>query len=54
MKIFPELKPYLDRVDQLAHAPEKYREGIKFTPDENYPELSREELMKQVLMAISL
>ena len=54
VKIFPELKPYLDRVDQLAHAPEKYREGIKFTPDENYPELSREELMKQVLTAISL
>ena len=54
VKIFSELKPYMDRVERLAHAPEKYREGIKFIPDENYPELSREELMKRVLMAISL
>ncbi|MDD2957904.1 MAG: hypothetical protein PHE06_02400 [Lachnospiraceae bacterium] len=54
VKIFRELKPFLERIDQLAKNPEKYQEGIKFTPDENYPDLSREELIKHVLMAISI
>lgn len=54
VKIFSNLKHYLDRVEQLAGEPEKYREGIKFKPDETYPDLSREELMKHVLLAISI
>lgn len=54
VKVFRELKPYLERVEQLAKNPEKYREGIAFTPDERYPDLSREELIKHVIMAISV
>ncbi|MDO5345586.1 MAG: hypothetical protein Q4E91_07565 [Lachnospiraceae bacterium] len=54
VKIFRERKPYLERIEQLANNPEKYREGIKFTPDESYPDLSREELILHVLMAISV
>ncbi len=54
VKIFRDLKHYLERVDQLAKDPEKYREGISFTPDERYPDLSREELIKHVIMAISV
>lgn len=54
VKIFQEKKHYLERVEQLAKTPEKYREGIPFTPDERYPDLSREELIKHVLLAISV
>lgn len=54
VKIFTEKKSFLDRVEQLAKDPEKYRADISFTPDENYPDLSREELIKHVLLAISL
>lgn len=54
VKIFRERKPYLERIDQLAGNPEKYRDGISFKPDETYPDLSREELILHVLMAISV
>ena len=54
VKIFQDRKHFLERVDQLAKAPDKYREGISFTPDERYPDLSREELIKHVLLAISV
>lgn len=54
VKIFQDKKHYLDRVEQLAKAPEKYREGISFTPDERYPDLPREELIKHLLLAISV
>ena len=54
VKIFRDFKPYLERISQLSRDPEKYREGIKFKPDERYPELSREELILHVLMAISV
>ena len=54
VKIFNQERPFLERVESLAKDPDKYREGIRFTPDERYPDLSREELIKQVLMAISI
>ena len=44
----------MERVGQMAKDPEKYREGIKFTPNETYPDLSREEVIKHVLLAISV
>lgn len=49
--IFPDLKAYLDRVDALAG---KEPEEIPFTPDERYPELGREELIRKLLLALSL
>lgn len=54
VKIFPDLRHYQERIGQLADAPEKYREGIKFTTDEKYPDLSRDELIKHTLLAISI
>lgn len=54
VKVFKELKPYCQRVEHIRKNQEKYREGIKFTPDERYPELSREELILHTLYAISL
>ncbi len=54
VKVFKELKPYLQRVVHIRENQEKYREGIEFLPDERYPELSREELILHTLFAISL
>ena len=52
VKIFTDLKPYLKRVDELAARAEK--EEIPYTPDERYPDLSREELIKYLILAISI
>ena len=52
VKIFTDLKHYLERVDKLASRPEK--EEIPFTPDERYPELTREELIKHLILALSI
>ncbi len=54
VKVFKDLKPYLQRVGHIRENQEKYRDGIKFSPDERYPELSREELILHTLFAISL
>ena len=45
VKILKDLKPYLERLDSMNEHKESLRNGIKFTPDERYPDLSREELM---------
>ena len=49
-----ELKPYLERLDYLNAHREELVKDIVFTPDERYPELSREELIKHIILAISL
>lgn len=53
-KVMKDFKKYLQRVRELQNKQEQYREGIAFTPDERYPELSREELILHNLLAISL
>ena len=52
VKIFTDLKHYLERVDTLGSRTEK--ETIPFSPDQRYPELSREELIKHLILALSL
>ncbi len=54
VKIFRDKEKYRERIRMLAKDPEKYREGIAFTPDERYPELSREEIILHLIMAISI
>lgn len=54
VKILKDLKPYLERLDSINEHAESLRSGIKFTPDERYPELSREELIKHTILAICL
>ncbi len=54
VKVMKELKPYLQRVEMIAKNPDKYREGLSFTPDERYPGLSRDEVMVQILLALAL
>ena len=49
--VFADLKTYLDRVDALA---KKEPEDIPFTPDERYPSLNREQLIRGLILALSL
>lgn len=53
-KVFKNFRKYLQRVSEIAERAEHYREDIEFTPDERYPDLSREELILHTLFAISL
>lgn len=52
--ILKDLRPYLERLDSLNAHRESLEEGIKFVPDDRYPELSRNELIKHTILAICL
>lgn len=54
VKILKELKPYLERLDTMNKNKASLEEGIKFTPDARYPELSRNEMIKHTILAICL
>ena len=52
VKIFTRLPQFLERLDSMNKHRESLEEGIKFRPDEKYPELSRNELIKLSLIHI--
>lgn len=54
VKVMKDFKKYLQRASDICAKQDHYREGIAFTPDERYPELSRDELIFHTLLAISL
>ena len=54
VKIFTRLDPFLERLDSMNAHKESLEEGIKFRPDEKYPELSRNQLIKHTILAICL
>ena len=54
VKILTELRPYLERLDSMNEHAASLREGIRFTPDERYPDLSREELIRHTFLALCL
>lgn len=54
VKILKDLKPYLERLDSMNEHKESLRNWNKFTPDDRYPDLSREELIKHTILAICL
>ena len=47
-------RQFLDRLDSMNEHKESLEEGIKFRPDERYPELSRNELIRHTILAICL
>lgn len=49
--LFSDLSQFLTRVDALA---KKTPEEIPFTPDERYPGLNREQVIRRVLLALSM
>jgi hypothetical protein len=54
IKILKELRPFLERLDSMNEHRDSLEEGIKFTPDERYPGLSRNELIKHTILALCL
>lgn len=54
VKIFTELKAFLRRVDELYAHREEWEKDVPFTPDERYPDATRNELVKAVILAISV
>lgn len=54
VKIFSEQKAYLERLDYLNKNREEMEKDIPLIQDETYPDLSRSELVKHTLLAISL
>ena len=54
VKIIKDLQPFLDRLDSMNLHAESLRSDIPFKPDERYPDLSREELIRHTILAISL
>ena len=54
VKVLTDLKPYLERLDYLNAHKEELVKDIVFQPDERYPDLSREEMIKHIILAVSL
>lgn len=54
LKVFTDLKPFLERLDSMNEHRESLEADIKFTPDERYPEFSRNEIIRHTLLALCL
>ncbi len=54
VKLLKEKKQFLERLDSMNLHQDSLREGITFVPDEKYPDLSREELIRHTLLALCL
>lgn len=54
IKVFRRLPEYLNRLDSMWEHHESLEEGIRFVPDENNPDLSRNELIMHTIFAITL
>jgi hypothetical protein len=53
-KIFRKLEAYQERIRQLSQDPQRYREGLKYTPDEAHAGETRDEAVLRVIKNISL
>ncbi|MDO4519617.1 MAG: hypothetical protein Q4B47_04905 [Eubacteriales bacterium] len=54
VKISKELRPFLERLDSIREKKDSLEEGIPFTPDERYPDLSRNEMIKHTILALCI
>lgn len=54
VKIFTKLDAFLERLDSMNAHRESLEEGIKFRPDEKYPEFSRNEMIRHTILSICL
>ncbi len=53
-KIFRKLDHYQERIKQLAADPEKYREGLRYTPDEQHEGETRDEAVLRIIKDIAI
>lgn len=54
VKVFTDQKLFLRRVDELYAHRAEWEAGIPFQKDERYPDASRNELVKQVILCICI
>lgn len=54
VKIFTEQKPFLRRVDELYANRDEIEAAATFKPDERYPDATRDELVKSVILCICI
>ncbi|MDO4343500.1 MAG: hypothetical protein Q4C50_01730 [Eubacteriales bacterium] len=54
VKVFHDLKHFLERVDEMYDHREEWEASVSYEPDERYPDLSRNELVKEIILAICL
>lgn len=54
VKLFTRLDAFLERLDSMNAHRESLEEGIRFRPDEKYPELTRNELIRHTILSICL
>jgi len=52
--VMKDLRHFLERLDSMNAHMDSLREGIRFTPDEKYPELTREQLIRHTFLALCL
>ena len=54
VNIMKDPEKYMERLDDLNSKASKIRQSVKFVPDDRYPDLTNEELIKYKLMAVAL
>lgn len=54
IRIVKDLRPFLERLDSMNAHKDSLEEGIKFVPDDRYPDLSRNQLIKHTILALCL
>lgn len=54
VKILKDLKPFLERLDSMNAHKTSLEADIRFVPDERYPDLSRNEMIKHTILAICI
>ena len=54
VKVMKDMKNYVNRVKDICAKQDHLREGLTFTPDSRYPDLTRDEMVLHVLLAICL
>jgi len=53
-KIFRRFDQYKERISQLASDPDRYREGLKYVPDEQHEGETRDEAVLRIIKAVSI
>ena len=55
VKILGELRPFLERLDCYErNIKESLEEGLRFTPDPRYPDFTRDEMVKHVILNLCI
>ncbi|HCT91280.1 MAG TPA: hypothetical protein DF613_07865 [Lachnospiraceae bacterium] len=54
VKIFKDIRPFLERLDSLNKNKSSLESGLSFTPDPRYPDYDRNQMVRHVLLRLAL